>query len=305
MMKQEMQYLIGIGGWEHDILDGCFYPRTGMTSAEKLAYYADYFSAVEVRATFWDETLGPSDARAWSRAVQGRALFQFLVKLHRSFTHSRTIRPALVKSTLALLGELARQGRLGALLLQFPYAFTNIGANRQHLVQLAGMFSVYPVFVEFRHSSWDTPSLHPFLAEHAMRSVSSDMPKVRQYMPFLTGVVGDKAYLRLHGRNEKGWLLNAYDTRYDYLYNGRELLELRRRMEALGGRCAQGIVICNNTTGGKAVANAFQLIAAVRQGTPVAVPPASFRAFPVLQEFAVPRDGGHTLFDQPDMRSAV
>ncbi|MGA9119911.1 MAG: DUF72 domain-containing protein [Bacteroidota bacterium] len=305
MEQQLVHYFIGIGGWEHEILDNCFYPRTGMTTAEKLAYYSDYFSAVEVRATFWDETLTATDVRPWIAAVQGRKSFQFSVKLHRSFTHDRTIRPAQVKTMQSLLRELARHNRLGALLMQFPYGFTNTGANRHYLTTLAEVFREFPMYVELRHSSWDTSSLLPFLTEHAMRSVSADLPKVRQYMPFLTGVVGDTAYLRLHGRNEKGWLLNGYDTRYDYLYNGRELMELRRRLDALAGRCSQAVIVCNNTTGGKAVANAFQLTAALRQGAPVAVPPATFRAFPLLQDLCFPREAGQTLFDQTGLRTAI
>ncbi|HTP13377.1 MAG TPA: hypothetical protein VMM37_07085, partial [Bacteroidota bacterium] len=89
------------------------------------------------------------------------------------------------------------------------------------------------------------------------------------------------------------------------LYNGRELAELRRRMEALKGRCRDGMIVCNNTTGGKAVATAFQIAAMLRQGAGLPIPPMAYRAFPVLQEIAQRSEAGATLFDQADLRTAV
>lgn len=305
MDHNSTQFSVGIGGWEHDVLDHCFYPRSGMSSAEKLAFYADYFPVVEVRATFWDDSLGAADAREWVSAVSGKRNFRFSVKLHKAFTHERTLPAGLLRTTNLLLKELARQNRLSAVLLQFPYRFTSTGANRQHLIKLSETFQEYPLYVELRHSSWNSAGLLPFLAEHAMRPVSADMPKVNQYMPFLTGLVGDTAYLRLHGRNEKGWLLNGYDSKYDYLYNGKELAEIRRRLDAMAGRCRQGMMICNNTTGGKAVATAFQIAANLRQGAELVIPPMTYRAFPLLQEIGRPKEAHATLFDQPDLRTAV
>lgn len=312
MESQRMQYLVGIGGWEHEVLDCCLYPRAGMASGEKLAFYAGFFGTTEVRPTFWDETLSSRDAREWVEAVSGARDFLFSVKLHRAFTHRREIRPAMTRNVRGILQELARHSRLGALLMQFPYGFTNTGASRHHLVKLAEVFTGFPVHVEFRHDSWQTPSLLSFLTENGLRSVSADLPRVRQLMPFLTGQAGDVAYLRLHGRNEKGWLLNSMDTRYDYLYNGREIMELRRRIAALSGRCRRVVVICNNTSGGKAVANALQLACALGQGERVAVPAAALRTFPSVQELGVPQGSlaeslveQATLFTQPGLRSAI
>jgi uncharacterized protein YecE (DUF72 family) len=98
----------------------------------------------------------------------------------------------------------------------------------------------------------------------------------------VTGVVGDTAYVRLHGRNEKGWLVNGLDTRYDYLYNARELREIARRLAALGEKAKHITVIFNNTTGGKAIANALQLISMLRDGKSILVPQAISKSFPDL-----------------------
>ncbi len=305
-MKQERaRVLIGIGGWEHEVLDQCFYPRPGMTSAEKLAYYAGFFGVTEVRPTFWDESLGAVDAREWLEGVRGAGEFLFNVKLHRAFTHERQVRPAMTRSVRSVLQELARANRLGALLMQFPYGFTNTGTNRHYVTKLAELFNGFPTYVEFRHNSWQMPGLLSFLAENGLGAVSADMPKVRQYMPFITGLSGSNAYLRLHGRNEKGWLLNAMETRYDYLYNGRELIELRRRLDELAGRAKQVMVICNNTTGGKAVATALQISCAVRAGDHFAVPAVAYRTFPSVRDLGIPAEQQETLFDQPGLRTAI
>ena len=304
MEASESQVMIGIGGWEHDVFDQSLYPRRGMSSAEKLRYYARFFDCVEVRATFWDGALSAQDAREWAGAVAGRSSFRFTVKLHSSFTHAMECTSVHARNTRSLLQELARHDCLGALLMQFPYSFTNTGSHRSHLVKLAEIFSGYPLRVELRHESWQ-PSLLGFLAEHALLPVSADLPRMRQYIPFITGTVGDEAYLRLHGRNEKGWLLNGIDTRYDYLYNSREVRELTRRVDGLRQHCRRITIICNNTTSAKAIANAFQLQASFRRSKSVAVPPASLRAFPQLSGIAAPVEPSESLFEDETFRVAM
>ena len=285
-MQDATRYYIGVGGWEHDILDGCFYPDDTATSARKLAWYARWFNTVEVRPTFWDDTLNEDDAREWLRAVDHRKEFAFMVKLHASFTHSLTMGGLALRNTGALLDTLREQGRLGGVLAQFPYSFTNTGAHRQYLEKLAIRFNGFPLHVELRHASWDHPGLYALLNELRVSPVNSDLPRIRQLMPYLPRTTGDQAYLRLHGRNEKAWMQNTYDGRYDYLYNGREMQEVRRRIFALPQGCTRAFILWNNTTGGKAVANALQCVAMVRGSGAIPIPSASLRAFPVLRDIA-------------------
>jgi uncharacterized protein YecE (DUF72 family) len=304
MEREGTVFTIGTGGWEHEVFDHCFYPRPGMSSAEKLEFYSRYFSATEVRATFWDDRLTAKDAREWAEAVRGRSGFEFNLKLHSSFTHTRTIRPEASRGVRGMLQELSRHSRLGSLLIQFPYSFTNTGGNRYHLVRLAESFAGFPLHVEFRHESWHFSGLMNFLKENGLDIVSADIPRIRRYMPFMAGTAGDAAYLRLHGRNEKGWLLNGYDARYDYLYNTREIRELGKRLDALTPRCRKATVIANNSTGGKSIPLAFQLQAIVREGKPVPVPAESLNAFPFLRQVAQPETAEPLLLDT-NIRSAV
>jgi uncharacterized protein YecE (DUF72 family) len=304
MKKEGMSYRIGIGGWEHGVLDECFYPSRQGSSLDKLSYYSRVFDTVETRATFWDEALTGEDAAQWIKAVRENRRFTFNVKLHSLFTHKKTIKSHIARNVRDVLHTLLKADRLGTLLIQFPYSFTNISANRFHLVKLAEMFAGYPMSIEFRNDSWNQPSTWDLLSEYRLSCTSTDLPHVKQLMPYTTAVMTDHAYLRLHGRNEKGWLLNGVDTRYDYLYNDRELREIARRLEFLSHKCKHVTIIFNNTTGGKAVANALQLASVLRDSKSVLIPEPALRAFPHLQEIAVV-DAGLTLLGNSGYRQAM
>lgn len=296
---------VGIGGWEHDVLDHCFYPAHHLDSLQKLAYYSKVFDTVEVRATFWDDTLTAEDAQRWIHAVRENRRFTFNVKLHSSFTHKKVIKPTTARNVRTVLHELLKADRLGTLLLQFPYSFTNTSANRFHLVKLAEVFAGYPMHVEFRHDSWNQPPTWELLQEHSLSPTSIDIPSIKQFMPHIAPAKNDHAYLRLHGRNDKGWLLNGMDSRYDYLYNAKELREILRRVDVLSRKSNHATIIFNNTTGGKAVANALQLVSSLREGKPVLIPEATLRGFPHLQEIASVADGEPKLISDGEYRKAI
>jgi uncharacterized protein YecE (DUF72 family) len=305
MQGRAQRVRVGIGGWEHDVLNEALYARNDLDAAGKLAAYARTFDTVEVRPTFWDETLGPEDARSWIEAVNDNPVFLFSVKLHSAITHGKRFPTESLRRMRGLLQSLASADRLGAVLAQFPYSFTNTSSNRFHIVKIAEVFRGFPLHAEFRHQSWNTPSLLHFLGEAGVAPVSADFPRVRQLMPFMTGVLGETAYLRLHGRNERGWLSTDLDARYDYLYNARELQELRRRIEAVNPSCKKIIAVFNTTTGAKGLANALQLMSAMRDGKSVPVPHVSLQRFPFLAQIAEPESGDEALFASPAYRAVV
>ena len=203
MNKPGVTYSIGIGGWEHGVFDECFYPPKSVDSFSKLSYYARVFDTVEVRATFWDDSLTGEDATKWIQAVADNKRFTFNVKLHSSFTHKKTIKPQVTRNVRSLLHALLKADRLGTLLIQFPYSFTNTSTNRFHLTKLMEVFAGYPIHVEFRHESWNQASTWDVFSEHSVSLATSDLPHVKQFMPYTTSAINDHAYLRLHGRNEK------------------------------------------------------------------------------------------------------
>lgn len=297
MSQNGIRYHVGIGGWEHDVLDRSLYPSAGLLPATKLEIYARYFDVTEIRPTFWDDTLGADDAREWVRAVETRPDFRFIAKVHASLTHGRTITAPVIRSLTDVLTALQQSGHLGAVLAQFPYAFTNTGANRFHLEKLAAALKGFPLHIELRHASWEGPSLAPFLQDIGASSVHADLPRIKQFPVTFPRPRGERAYFRLHGRNEKGWLLNTYDTRYDYLYNARELRELKRRIDGTPTECRDAYVILNNTTNGKAVANAFEMLSALHDGCSVPMPVQTLQAFPHLAPIARREAATGSLFE--------
>jgi len=305
MELQSARVRLGIGGWEHEVLDRVLYEKAGLSSEEKLSRYAETFDVTVTRATFWDEDLSAQDAASWARAVRRNSAFRFVVKLHHRCTHEQNPSSSLRQRVRHLLQVLDGEGRLGTLLAQFPYSFTNTSTNRFAVIRLSEVFRGFPLHVEFRHASWHQPSTPGFLEEHRIQMASADLPRIRQFMPFHTGTQGTQALLRLHGRNEKGWLQNGLDARYDYLYNAREVIELRRRIESLLPSTREITVIFNNTTGGHAVANCLQLLSALHGGKTVAVPPSSLAAFPQLRQVADPNRLADGLFNSREIRAAV
>ncbi len=304
MATQPVQYLVGIGGWEHDMLNTCFFGAETEYSTLKLRYYARFFDTVEVRPTFWDDELNELNAQQWIEAVAENKRFRFNVKLHKSFSHEKKFSPDVATRVRGLLHELQKNDRLGVLLVQLPYSFTNTSSNRFHLVKLGEVFRGFPIHVEFRHESWNQPNLMTLLNENILHPVNADLPRTNQLMPFITGVIGDTAYVRLHGRNEKGWLTNGMDARYDYLYNAREIRELRRRIDILSEKCKRIMIVFNNTTDGKAIANAFQMISSLIDGKQLTVPEATMLAFPdVMKSLNTAIDDG--LFSQRKLYGKV
>jgi uncharacterized protein YecE (DUF72 family) len=52
------------------------------------------------------------------------------------------------------LAPMIEAGKLGALLLQFPWSFRNNPENRDYVASLCARFVEYPLVLEVRHASW-------------------------------------------------------------------------------------------------------------------------------------------------------
>jgi hypothetical protein len=159
--------------------------------------------------------------------VAGRAGFTFTLKAHQSFTHQSDdgTPPELVPLCRAI-DPIAEAGKLGAVLLQFPWSFRFEDESRRHLEARANELRRYPLAVEVRHGSWESPEADAYLAGLGVTVCGIDQPvmgdSLRPYH-FHTGPAG--AYFRLHGRNYKNWFAEnaGRDARYDYLYPPEEL----------------------------------------------------------------------------------
>lgn len=67
-------------------------------------------------------------------------------------------------------------GRLGALLMQFPWSFKNDSDSRAYVLELARRFRDYPLVLEVRHASWTDEGVLDLLAEHDIGICNIDQP---------------------------------------------------------------------------------------------------------------------------------
>ncbi len=282
---------VGIAGWSYKDWEGIVYPGS-LKSAAKLAYIADYFELVEINTSFYGP-IKPEVGREWCRIVaEENPNFVFTAKLYRGFTHSpianiqstsaETIRPESGDEADTKRGfdALASQGRLGAVLAQFPISFKYDHENRAYLEQLLPRFSEYPLVLEIRHSSWNRPEVLEWLASTGVGLCNIDQPLLGRAIRPSARATSAVGYVRLHGRNYKNWFAESnVRDRYDYLYSETELDHWKERTEEIAAQTAATYVVANNHNLGKAAVNALELINLL-QGSKVRVPPPLIARYP-------------------------
>jgi len=265
-----------------------------------LEYLARFFDTAEINTSFYGP-LKPELAKLWAKKVAAiNPRFLFTAKLYRAFTHSpiavmeptsaATIRPSdddEIK-TREGLDVLANEGKLGALLIQFPVSFKNTSLNREYLERLLRQFIEYPRVVEVRDSSWNNADT---LAEFARQNVAFcniDQPVMGKSLAPTEHVTGPIAYVRLHGRNYDQWFdSDNRNDRYNYLYKEHELDEWKERIENVAHRAQTTYVITNNHFESKAGVNAIELKSMI-EGKRVPAPPTLIQKYPELRKFADP-----------------
>src|ERR1700758_971576 len=302
-MENAPRIRIGAAGWSYKDWEGVFYPpevRRG--KLHPLEYLAHFFDVVEVNTSFYGH-IKPELARLWVRKVNAvNPEFVFTAKLHRSFTHSplavmeptsaASIKPTDEDEALAREGldALAGEGKLGALLIQFPVSFKNTSLNREYLERLLRQFIEYPRVVEVRHSSWNDAETLAALALKNVGFCNIDQPVLGRSLAPTDHVTGAIGYVRLHGRNYEQWFdSDNRNDRYNYLYNERELSGWKERIASVAQRARTTYVITNNHFESKAGVNALELKAMI-SGKRVAAPPALIQKYPELRRFADPAE---------------
>jgi uncharacterized protein YecE (DUF72 family) len=295
---------IGTAGWSYKDWDGIFYPP-GLQRRKQhpLEYLARFFDTTEINTSFYGP-LKPEWAKLWCRKVAAvNKNFLFTAKLYRAFTHSpiavmeptsaATIRPTDEDEarTREGLDAIATEGRLGALLIQFPVSFKNTSLNRDYLERLLRQFIEYPRVVEVRDSSWNNPATLAAFAQKDVGFCNIDQPVLGRSLAPTEHVTSAIGYVRLHGRNYEHWFADqASDSdrrndRYNYLYNQRELAGWKERIESVAARAHTTYVITNNHFESKAGVNALELKAMIT-GKRVQAPPTLIQKYPELRTIA-------------------
>jgi len=287
MPARRARLWIGPSGWSYPDWEGVVYPARRPRGFRPLALIGGLFSTVEVNTSFY-QIPAPQMTGRWPEQTPDD--FRFAFKLTRSFTHepSGGVNPDEVAAFVEGMRPVQQAGRLGPLLMQFPWSFRFTGENVERLRALAEWFADFDRVVEVRHASWAADE-----ALAVLRSCGGvcniDQPRLRNCLGPSAHVFGRTAYVRLHGRNAANWFAEGLPTyeRYNYLYSEEELREWVGRINAIAEQAENVYVFANNHYRGQGVVNALEL-RALLEGVRPQAPEELLQAYPRLRRIAQP-----------------
>jgi uncharacterized protein YecE (DUF72 family) len=276
-LSETGKILVGTASWSDPGFVQRWYPKK-MPAGERLGWYAQHFQMVEVNSTFYCVP-EPRMVERWCAATP--ADFTFDVKLHQLFSFHSTpakllppdlqrcaetdargnakstpdLQESLLKTFLRAASIFHDAGKLGVFLLQLSPAFSPRKHELGELERLIKMLSDYDLAIEFRNRNWATgdqlQATIDFLQKHHAIFVNVDAPVSDHFMVMpsdVDEVTNSKvAYLRLHGRNAKGYITGkTVATRFDYDYGENEIAEVAQRSRKLAKEARELHVIFNN-----------------------------------------------------------
>jgi uncharacterized protein YecE (DUF72 family) len=288
-MESKSHIKIGPAGWSYRDWEGVVYPHKPGTRFDPLEYLAGFFDTIEINSSFYRPPAA-STAKSWANRVATNREFTFSAKLHRIFTHERGKATAEDEKVFREgIDPLFNAGRLGALLLQFPWSFKNNDEDRVYLTKLLDRFKDYPLVLEVRHASWNDASVYEWLEERGVGICNIDQPLFSKSIRPAALTTSQVGYVRLHGRNYENWFREkaVRDERYNYLYSIDELEPWITRIREVASQTAETYVIANNHFRGQAVVNALEIKSILTEQR-VPAPEPLFSRYPRLLESALP-----------------
>ena len=130
---------IGPAGWSYQDWRGVVYPTPRPRGFHEASYLAHYFPVIEINTSFYRPPR-PELSRLWVKRIEGIPRFQFTAKLYHVFTHERILNRDDVRVFKDGIEPLLEAGRLGAVLMQFPWSFRATQENQQYLQRLRKAF---------------------------------------------------------------------------------------------------------------------------------------------------------------------
>lgn len=300
---------VGPAGWSYSDWAGYVYPSRRARGFHEATYLAEFFDTIEINTSFY-QPLRPDHAAQWINRVAANPRFVFTAKLWQRFTHDiRSIKSSSAaaeeREVRAGFDVLRAAQRLGAVLLQFPFSFHRTAETVAYLTALLKRFADYPLVVEVRHGTWDSPETLDFLRASGVSFCNIDQPIIGRSLGPSAEATAPVGYVRLHGRRYDTWFSD--DTkilaheRYNYLYSPEELAPWVSRVRKVGEQASNTFVITNNHFQGKAVVNALQLISILKRSK-VKVPEPLRQHYPQLEAIADTPPAEPLLFPTKDTK---
>jgi uncharacterized protein YecE (DUF72 family) len=278
---------IGTCSWADEALSKYWYPK-GLPPKERLPYYAERFSTVEVDSTYY-RVPERSMVQGWAdRTPDG---FVMHVKAFGLMTRHpvrleqlppdlregmpvddrgrvdrppRELRGEVFRQFLGALEPLRESGKLGGILFQLPPYVVWKQSSLDYLEWAREQLGSDAMLVEPRHRSWFEEDVRAdllrWLEEERMSWVVVDAPKVdaKNVPATLVAVTSPLAYVRLHGRNARTWNVRGGSAaeRFDYLYREDELREWVPALRELSDEAQEAYAFFNNNNQTNGVAQA-------------------------------------------------
>ncbi len=284
---------VGPAGWSYPDWAGYVYPLRRPKGFHEASYLAEFFDTIEINTSFY-QPLRPDHAAQWIDRVAANPRFVFTAKLWQRFTHdirstTSGASAADQRAVRAGFDVLRAANRLGAVLLQFPFSFHRTAETVAYLSAVIRRFADYPLVVEVRHASWDSPETLELLHSSGVSFCNIDQPIIGRSLGPAAQATSAVGYVRLHGRRYDTWFsddarIPAHE-RYNYLYSAEELAPWVARVLKVTERARETFVVANNHFQGKSVVNALQLINSLT-GSKVKVPEPLRRQYPQLEAIA-------------------
>jgi uncharacterized protein YecE (DUF72 family) len=286
--KRAVNIRVGPAGWSYPDWAGYAYPAKKPKGFHEATYLADFFDTIEINTSFYNPVRA-DHAKGWVGRVAANANFKFTTKLWQRFTHDPNPGAQDEKLVRAGFDVLRDAGKLGAVLLQFPFSFHRTRETIAYLDAVLQRFADYPLVVEVRHSTWNATEVFAALRERGVGFCNIDQPVIGKSLEPAAQATGPVGYVRLHGRRYDTWFnddetIPGYE-RYNYLYSEEQLRPWAARVEKVAQAARDVYVITNNHYQGKGVVNALQLISMLSESK-VKVPDPLREKYPELEKIA-------------------
>jgi uncharacterized protein YecE (DUF72 family) len=278
---------IGTCSWADDALSKHWYPP-GTPPRERLPYYAERYSTVEVDSTYYrvpdDKMVGGWAERTPDGFVMHVKAFGLMtrhpVKLEqvppdlreglpvdergRVDRPRREARSAVFRAFLDALAPLRDTGKLGGILFQMPPYVVWKPSSLDYLEWANDQLGDDRMLFEPRHRSWFEEDVRKellrWLEERKIAWVVVDAPKVdaKNVPETLVATTTPVAYVRFHGRNAGTWNSRGGSAaqRFDHLYGEDELREWIGPLRELSGASEEAYAFFNNNNQTNGVAQA-------------------------------------------------
>jgi uncharacterized protein YecE (DUF72 family) len=284
---------VGISTWSApELARTDFYPHEAKTAAQRLGYYSQRFSVAEVDSSYhffptahnielWLESTPANfffDVKAFSLltghpATLGSLPKSIRVKYGNQIQAKGNIYPhhlptEAIDELWAVFGlvvdRFQHEGKLGAVLFQFPPWFYPEPENFDYIALCRDKLAQYRVAVEFHTGSWlneHKKETLEFLRKLDIALVCVDEPQgFRSSVPPVAEATSELSIVRFHGRNSQTWEKKGIpaDEKFNYLYSEEELKEWVPLIRQLA-RTAEVHVIFKNKHADYPIRNVLQM----------------------------------------------